>query len=780
MPDVLVLAETKLDNQFTKAQFYLNQYYEPTRKDHTKASGGLIEYVRNGIIRKRMPQFELENFESIASEITINKEKWLLISFYRTERNENRLSNIRNFLEQLSQILNTATSKYDNIILMGDINIDTKSKNSPGYKELLNFMNLYNLSNLIKDSTCHFKDHNSSIDVMLTNKPKRFFNSKSFELGVSDCHTMVTSFLRTHISRLKPKNITYRSFKKYDKTTFLNELNGNLAKLEIIDVNDSFDNLTNIIIKSLDKFAPLKKKTLRGNQASFMNKDLSKAIMTRSRLKAKYIKTKNHNDKNAFKRQRNLCVKLKKKAILKDFTTATSRLKQNNKPFYSIIKPYMTNKGALANDDIILFEKDRFINDDNIIAETLNNYYINIVQESLGKPPENIADTIGFTTNRDLIINAIENAYNSHASINKINDICNQSNNFNFHLVSEQQVIKILNTLDTTKAVGFDLIPPKVLKDAANIITKPLTNLINKCITENTFPSNAKVAYILPFFKKDDRSDKKNYRPISVLSSLSKVFEIVLKTQIVTYSDKILSPNVSAYRKGYNTQHVLIRLLENCRMELDNDKMVGGILMDLSKAFDSIPHDLMIAKLHSYGFQRNALKMIYSYLKGRRHCVRVNGISSKFQTILAGVPQGSILGPILFNIFINDLNYFINKASLHGFADDHTLSASSKSLNELREILNSESSIAVDWLKANNMLANPSKFQAIVFTNSREPIRTTFSIKDKIIQNQAIVELLGIQIDEKLTFEKHTSELCRKSAGQLNTLNRLNTFLSAD
>ena len=234
------------------------------------------------------------------------------------------------------------------------------------------------------------------------------------------------------------------------------------------------------------------------------------------------------------------------------------------------------------------------------------------------------------------------------------------------------------------------------------------------------------------------------------------------------------------YRVGYSTQHVLIRLLEECRKELDMDKLVGGILMDLSKAFDTLSHDLIIAKLNSYGFTKDYLKMIYSYLKGRRQCVKVNGVNSKFQTILAGVPQWSILGPILFNIFINDFNYFIKKANLHGFADDHTITTSSNNLNELREILSSESNIAVDWLNSNNMLANPSKFQAIIFTNKKEPIRTMFSIKDNVIYNQGIVELLGVQIDEQFKFEKHISELCRKSGGQLNALNRLNSYLSVD
>ena len=127
--------------------------------------------------------------------------------------------------------------------------------------------------------------------------------------------------------------------------------------------------------------------------------------------------------------------------------------------------------------------------------------------------------------------------------------------------------------------------------------------------------------------------------------------------------DNILSPLISAYRKNYSSQHVLIRLLEEWRKCLDDGNLVGAILMDLSKAFDCIPHDLLIAKLHAYGFHKNALNYIYGYLKGRRQGVRLNSVYSKFLYILAGVPQGSILGPILFNIFINDFDYLLHEAT---------------------------------------------------------------------------------------------------------------------
>ena len=206
LPDVLVFAETKLDKSFSNAQFFLSEYYEPTRKDFSCHSGGIIEYIRKGIIRKRLDDLELNSFESIASEITINKEKTFLLSFYRTERQENRLVNIKKFFQELTVKLDIVTQKYDNIVIMGDINIDFHNKKSVGYKELSEFLCNFGLTNLIKDKTCFFKDSESSIDCILTNNPRKYFNSKAFELGISDCHKMIGTFSRKLASRQKRKS----------------------------------------------------------------------------------------------------------------------------------------------------------------------------------------------------------------------------------------------------------------------------------------------------------------------------------------------------------------------------------------------------------------------------------------------------------------------------------------------------------------------------------------------------------------------------------------------
>ena len=316
------------------------------------------------------------------------------------------------------------------------------------------------------------------------------------------------------------------------------------------------------------------------------------------------------------------------------------------------------------------------------------------------------------------------------------------------------------------------------MKTSAKILAEPLTRIINICISDNTFPASAKLASIFSFYKKGERSDKKNYRPVSVLSSLSKIFEKILLDQLTDFMNIILSKYITSYRKGHSTQHVLIRLIEEWKTRLDNGKYVGAVIMDLSKAFDCISHDLLIAKMNAYKFDKTALKLIYSYLKGRRQCVKINSSSSKYKTIISGVPQGSILGPILFNIFINDFYFFFIDNNLYGYADDHSISNSSTSLEELKDRLSIDSNMAIKWLSNNQMIANPSKFQAIILNKSKDHISTDINIDGQIIRSSNLVTLLGIDIDDKLNFDSHINNLCIKTGGQLNSLYRFNKYLS--
>ena len=199
--------------------------------------------------------------------------------------------------------------------------------------------------------------------------------------------------------------------------------------------------------------------------------------------------------------------------------------------------------------------------------------------------------------------------------------------------------------------------------------------------------------------------------------------------------------------------------------------------MDLSKAFDCVPHDLLVAKLYAYGLSKDGVTFIYSYLKRRKQGVKINGTESIFLILLSGVPQGSILGPILFNIFINDLFLFINEVELANFADDDTIYTSKKDVKEVLKVLEKESKSAIDWFKINDMIVYPDKFQAMILSSDKKEKKYDLNINNSIISSEKSVTLLGIEIDNKLNFDKQVSNICRKANNQLNAIGRIQNCL---
>ena len=234
-------------------------------------------------------------------------------------------------------------------------------------------------------------------------------------------------------------------------------------------------------------------------------------------------------------------------------------------------------------------------------------------------------------------------------------------------------------------------------------------NRTNTNITDDTFPDLLKLTDVTPGFKKDDKNDKENYRPISVLKAFAKILERLLYKQLNEFIEQKFSPLLCGFRKGHNTQHALLKLLEDWRAKLDQKQIIGTILCDLSKAFDTLPHDLLIAKLNAYGLESSALRLINDYLTNRKQRTKVASSFSTWSNIFSGVPQGSVLGPLLFNIFINDFFFFIKESSTTNFADDNSLYANGKNLQEVIDKLEIDIKNALIWFEINRLVANPKK-----------------------------------------------------------------------
>lgn len=613
----------------------------------------------------------------------------------------------------------------------------------------------------------------SLIDIGLTNVPNMFSPSVTMDTGSSDGHLMIINATKSKLPKPQPRTITYRSYKNFIEADYVRAISMiPFSVTEIFDdPSDSLWAQETLIRDVLDEHAPLKSKKVRAREPPFLHKKLKKEIMNKARLRHRLGSKPSHKSWEAYRAQRNKTTGVRRWSVKQYFKERCGG-GAKNADFHKTINPFISTKTKTGS-SLTIREENKLYTEPVEVAEIMNSHYISIANQ-IGTD-KSIPQSCNYSST-DKFVAASTNYHKDHPSIKAIKSECNTVNDFQFKHVYTEQVKSVIDNLDVKKSTGADRIPAKALVLASEYLAPQFAQVFNKCVDAGKFPDGAKIAEVAPIYKKADPLEKKNHRPVSVLTSSSKIFEKIIEHQLsADFLHEIYHDSLSAFRSGYSCQHVLLHLCDQWRQALENKSMVAILLLDLSKAFDCLPHSLIIAKLEAYGVSSSALNLLADYLSNRKQRVKVGGAVSKFDDILKGVPQGSILGPVLFNVFMNDIFCAIKDGILFNYADDNTVLVKGKNKPELLSRIEKNSKALIEWVTINEMEANPSKFELMISNESNST--TEFKIDNCTINSEPVVKLLGVFLDNKLNFSHHISNICKKACRQLNCLKRFANYL---
>jgi hypothetical protein len=693
-------------------------------------------------------------FEAAMVKVRTGKIDLQILGVYRTPGD-----NVKPALEILSDILELQEAHFRGTLIIGDINID---RLKPNHKNTLleEELSTHNITRYPLPATRITQNTASSIDCVCYNTPEEVINAYTIHTGLSDHYAQLCELniihepLNPQISKRRIiNNQSLQSLK-----SFLSEQNWERI-LTAPDAEGAFNNFKHILQLALDTTCPLRKIKNINKKKQLKFHDNEARALKSVYLEAlyKYEATGNVDDKrDMVNKKRSYDLKLR---TLRQISTSELIEQSDNKPkvLWEVINNERKAKVQNAS-EMKLKVGDTTISDPAVITELLNKFFSEIADTTLSQNKSSSED--------------------NRAPIYPSGTVCPA--NLILTPTTCVEVENIINSLKPKSSAGIDEFSSKMVKHCKKELTVPLVSIINKSFECGQFPSALKISKVYPKHKKGPVKDLHNYRPISLVSTFSKIIEKIVLSRLMQHMTQhsLLTDKQHGFLKNKSTTTALIDLFEFIVDQIDNEQYITAVFLDYSKAFDCLGHELLCNKLEDLGVRGLANKWFKSYLKDRSQIVELQHLQSNqvstYQSspkqMTRGVPQGSVLGPILFILVTNDFPSLMQSQNTNTvmYADDTTLLINNNTANEQSHHIKTAMNTAIQYSKMNDLAINPTKTTQIHFSTKKDQVPSVSGITEA---NQT--KFLGIVLDSKLTWTEHIDHLCKKISTGIYVVRRI-------
>ena len=764
LPDIIAITETKL-NKNSHLNFIQISNYTFINRDSPSCAGGVGLYIKDKFNYVVRDELELSNCEAESLWINLdmgNNKKITIGVIYKHPKYQ-----ISKFSENINKVLSITAQENQNCYLIGDFNINTLSQ-SKATTNYLKLIKSFNYHNVIKFPTRITKNSATCIDHLYTNN-KNTITKKFILIDNTSDHLPIYAVIKVKFISKKYEPIYYRNFSKLNNPKLIEEFATEFQNLYYSfhqnpnnDIHTEFEILTDTINNIVTKNLPLQKlskKKTKLKQKPWISSGILKSSKLKNNLFKKWVKS-NYSDKNLeikYKTYLNKYTHIKHAAKQKYFQKQLNTHKKDPKKTWDTIHNLIGKTKKKTKLPEKLSVNNKILNKPKEIANALNKHFAEI-----GKSDRNEID-----------FNYLNKNFKHR-----------QKDSIVFHEITEKEISLTITNLKNKSSQGPDELPFCIIKKLKDVLSPLLCYLFNKSIKLGEYPKCLKIGKVLPLFKKGKLDEPGNYRPIIILPAINKVFEKIIFNRLTSFfnSKKIIKNNQFGFRPGYSTELALCKFNEDILTDIDNGYATCAVLIDLSKAFDSVNRTILLFKLFNYGIRGNTYNLLKSYLSNRNQFIHVENTKSNTCSVNVGVPQGSIISPLLFLILINDLPNCTNMQVLN-FADDTLLYKKfPKQHKNIENDLNLELKKVSDWMEANHLKINASKTNFLIFSPKSDKFNKLNNLKLTInntnIKQTKSCKYLGMELDNKLTWKNHIDKLTLKISKALGILFRIRHYLN--